>query len=249
VAIKISKEALIGIAITVGVVIGGLLVLLFVADTIVMPILTREGSETQVPYVTDLSLQAAEARLKEAGLGAVKGAEEYDPRRPKGTVIGQIPDGGTVVKRGRKVMLTLSKGSASATVPHLEGFTLREARLLLEKEGLQPGSIIWFTDESRPDGVIITSVPPAGTVMKLNAEVQLVVNRVETQMLVKVPNFIGLDLNVAKVKAEENYLLIGNITYSVDGKLLPETVMAQSAAPGQEVAKWTAINLTISALE
>ncbi len=246
---RIGRENLIRLGIMAGTFLAGFFVLLILADVIVMPAWTRQGAETNVPNVIDLSFQAAEARLKDANLSVVMGGEEYDPKRPKGTVIIQVPEGGAVVKTGRRVVLTISKGSASATVPTLEGFTLREARLLLEKEGLRQGNITWYADETRPDGVIISSNPAAGTVMKLNADVELVVNRVETEMMVKVPNFIGLDLEKAKAVAEENYLLIGDLNYAENENLLPETVVAQSVEAGQDVKKWSAINLTVTSTE
>jgi beta-lactam-binding protein with PASTA domain len=246
---KLSKETLIRLGIMIGTFVGAGLILLVLADTIIMPTWTRQGSETEVPNIVDLSYQAAEARLKDANLDVVKGTEEYDPTRPKGMVINQVPEGGTKVKTGRRVVLTLSKGSASAQVPILEGYTLREARLMLEKEGLHPGVITWFENDSLPDGVILGSIPPRGTVMKLNADVQLIVNRVETEMMVRVPNFVGQDLEKARELAEENYLLIGEINYAVNEKLLPETVMAQSTPRGISVRKWSTIDLTVSSME
>jgi beta-lactam-binding protein with PASTA domain len=111
------------------------------------------------------------------------------------------------------------------------------------------GELLWYTDEVLPDGVIIESRPNAGTVMKLNAEVQLVVNRKQSDIRVTVPDFVGLDYSEAEAVAEENYLIIGDISYKVDDRMLPETVLYQSIAPNTEVSKWTIINLTISQLE
>lgn len=244
-----KKENLKSLAFILGTILAGFLILLVFADIIIMPLWTRQGAETEIPNVIDLSYQAAETKLKDADLNVIKGGEEYDPMRPKGTVINQVPEGGTMVKTGRRVVLTLSKGSASAIVPTMEGFTLREARLLLEKEGLRQGNVTWYEDVNRPDGVIIGSIPPAGTVMKLNADVQLIVNRMESEMMVKVPNFVGLDLDKARSLAEENYLLIGDISYSVDEKLLPETVTSQSVPDGLDVKKWTVVDLTVSSVE
>jgi beta-lactam-binding protein with PASTA domain len=247
--IKITKEPLRGILITAGVFIGGMIVLLLFVDGMFMPIYTRQSSEVEVPKVIDLSLQAAEAQIKEADLKAVVGSEEFDSKRPKGTVILQIPEGGSMVKSGRRVTLTVSKGSASATIPDLEGFTLREATMMLERQGLAAGQIIWNADPDLPDGVVISSVPAAGTVMRLNAEIQLIVNRIETEMVVRVPNFVGLDLDEARSLAQDNYLLIGNVTHSADENLLPETVMSQSIPEGNDVKKWSAIDLTVSGSE
>jgi len=247
--LNVKKETLKKIGISASIFIVCWIIVMGIIDKIIMPIVTRQGDDTEVPNVIDLSQQAAEARIKDADLAAVLGGEEYDPRRPKGTVINQTPDAGSKVKKGRRVVMTLSKGSASAIVPTLSGFTLREARLLLEREGLQPGSIVWYSDDTKPDGVIIGSIPASGTVMRLNAQVQLLVNRIETEMTVRVPNFVGLDLQRARVVAEENYLLIGDLNYATNDDLLPETVMAQSMEAGQNVKKWSTINLTISATE
>jgi serine/threonine-protein kinase len=246
---KIKKETAIGVGITLGVFLGGMLILAFILDFIVMPLMVKEGSEAMVPAVVNLSLRAAEAKLNETGLGTIEGNEAFDSDRPKGTVINQRPEGGTIVKKGRRVILTISKGSASATVPRLEGFSLREARFLLEREGLQPGAIVWLTNETRPDGVILGSVPAEGTVMKLNADVELLVNRKETGVMISVPDFVGLDLEQARIHAEENYLLIGELTIEVDDELLPETVIGQSIPDGDLVSKWSVVDLTISILE
>lgn len=246
---KIKKETAIGAGITLGVFLGGMLILAFILDFIVMPLMVKEGSETMVPAVINLSLRAAEAKLNENGLGTIEGNEAFDSDRPKGTVISQRPEGGTIVKKGRRVILTISKGSASATVPRLEGFSLREARFLLEREGLQPGAIVWLTNQTKPDGVILGSVPAEGTVMKLNADVELLVNRKETGVMITVPDFVGLDLEQARIHAEENYLLIGELTIEVDDELLPETVIGQSIPDGDLVSKWSVVDLTISILE
>jgi beta-lactam-binding protein with PASTA domain len=234
---------------TLAIFMGGMLIIAVVFDQIIMPIVVHHGDECQVPDVTYMSLQAAEIKLKEADLGLAVGMEEFNAENPKGTIISQLPEPGASVKRGMKIRVTVSKGAASAVVPKLRGVSLREAKLLLEKEGLVMGELLWFTDEVLPDGVIIESRPPAGTVMKLNAEVQLVVNRKQTDIQIKVPDFVGLDFSEAKQVAAENYLIIGDISYKVDDRMLPETVLFQSIPPETEVAKWTIINLTISQLE
>jgi serine/threonine-protein kinase len=228
---------------------GGMLVLAILVDQMIMPIIVRHGDECLVPDVTYMSLQTAEIKLNEADLKMSIELEEFNAEHPKGTIIAQLPEPGATVKRGMRVQLTISKGAASAVVPKLRGVTLREAKLMLEKEGLVMGDLLWFTDEVLPDGVIIESRPDAGTVMKLNADVQLVVNRKHTDVLIPVPDFVGLDLSEAHQVAEENYLIIGDISYKVDDRMLPETVLYQSIPPEMEVDKWSIINLTISQLE
>lgn len=235
--------------ITAGVFFGGLLIIAVIMDSIVMPIAVRHGDECLVPDIMYMSLPAAEIKLKESNLQLAVNLEEFNAEHPKGTIITQLPEPGASVKRGMKVRVTISKGAASATVPNLRGVSLREAKLMLEGEGLVLGDLLWFADDVLPDGVIIESRPGAGTVMKLNAKVQLVVNRKQTDVKIKVPDFVGLDFGEAKQVAEENYVIIGDVSYKVDERMLPETVLYQSIPPGSEVTKWTIINLTISQLE
>ena len=87
---KVSKDRLIGIGIALGVFFGGLLIIALIMNFIVMPLLVREGSETRVPDIVNLSMRAAEAKLQEAGLGTIKGNEEFDSERPKSAVIKAI---------------------------------------------------------------------------------------------------------------------------------------------------------------
>ena len=236
--------------ITFAIYFGGLLVLAIFMDQVAMPIIVHKGDDCLVPDITNMSTQAAEIKLGESDLQMTVALEEFSAQVPKGVIITQLPDPGSSVKRGMKVRVTVSKGAASATVPNLRGVTLREAKLMLEKEGLVMGDLLWFNDdEVLPDGVIIATRPPAGTVMKLNAEVQLLVNRKYTDVLVKVPDFVGLDFSEAEQVAEESFLIIGDLSYKVDDRMLPETVLYQSIAPDSLVPKWTIVGLTISQTE
>lgn len=220
-----------------------------IMDQVVMPIFVRHGDEVLVPDISYMSQQAATIKLEESDLEMTIALEEFNAENPKGTVIAQLPVSGATVKRGMNIRVTLSKGAASATVPKLRGVSLREAKLFLEKEGLVMGDLLWNTDEVLPDGVIIESRPENGTVMRLNAEVQLIVNRKQTDIKISIPDFVGLDYSEAEQIAEENYLIIGDISYKVDDRMLPETVLYQSPPPETEVSKWSIINLTISQLE
>ena len=58
-----------------------------------------------------------------------------------------------------------------------------------------------------------------------------------------------MDLQSAYALAEEKFLLIGELGYEVHNDLLPETVIWQSIPAGDEVRKWSVVDLTISKLE
>lgn len=228
---------------------GGLLAIGLVVDNLIMPMIVHHGSEFVLPQIVNLPIKVAEQKMKEKKLVLVVTGEEYNSVYPIGTVISQVPEPGTTVKKGSTIRAIVSKGEASATMPKVKGLSLREAKLLIDNASLTVGDITWYEDEDYPDGVVVESYPIAGTVMKANASVQLVVNRLETNVKVDVPNFVGLDLVEAKKLAEESSVLISDIKYRKDERMLPETVLSQSLAPGTKVPKWTEINLIVSQSE
>jgi serine/threonine-protein kinase len=228
---------------------GGLLIIGLLADNLIMPVIVHHGSEFVLPNIVNLPIKIAEKKMQEKKLNLVVTGEEYNSFFSVGTVISQVPDPGTNVKKGSTIRAIVSRGEASASVPKIKGLSLREAKMMIENTGLTIGEITWYEDEGFPDGVIVESYPAAGTVMKANSAVQLVVNRLETDIKVDIPNFVGFDLVEAKKLAEETGILISEIKYRKDERMLPETVLSQSLAPGTRVAKWTEINLIVSQSE
>jgi eukaryotic-like serine/threonine-protein kinase len=228
---------------------GGLLAIGLIVDNLIMPIIVHHGSEFVLPQIVNLPIKVAEKKMMDLKLNLVITGEEYNSYFPIGIIISQMPDPGTTVKKGSTIRAIVSKGEASSTMPKIKGLSLREAKLLIDNASLTLGEITWYEDQGFPDGVVVESYPLAGTVVKANTSVQLVVNRLETDVKVDVPNFIGLDLTEAKKLAEENGILVSDIKYRKDERMLPETVLSQSLAPGTKVLKWTEVKLIVSQSE
>lgn len=228
---------------------GGLLILTLAFDLIIMPSIANHGDEFILPDITGIDKNVASKKLEALKMNFQITSEEFHSFYPKGYVIAQVPSAGSNVKKNATVRVIVSKGAPSATVPHLKGISLREARLMIENAGLAMGEIVWFEDLSFPDGVVIESNPPAGTQLRQNSEVQLVVNRLGEIATVVVPALVGLDYAEAKDIIERGGLMIGEIKYKRDDRILPESVLSQSLAPGSTVPRWTKIDLIISKSE
>ncbi len=237
------------ILLTAAVFFGGLFVLIIAFDLIIMPAIVNHGNELTMPDIIGIDKKVAAKKLEDMKLRFQITTEEFHSFYPKGYVIGQVPAVGAKVKAGATVRVTISKGAPSATVPHLKGISLREARLMIENAGLTLGDIVWFEDMSLPDGVVIESNPPAGTQLRQNTEVQLVVNRLGEIATVNVPALVGLDYAEAKAIIERSGLMLGEVKYKRDDRILPESVLSQSIAPGTAVPRWTKIDLVISRSE
>ena len=69
-------------------------------------------------------------------------------RNPPGTVIGEIPSGGSEADKGSTVQLTVSDGPGNATVPPLAGLTVTQARQQLAAAHLKVGRVIHETSST-----------------------------------------------------------------------------------------------------
>jgi len=232
----------------VGIFILAVLFFFLVFDQILMPFFVRLGQESVVPNLTGLTQEEAETILKDKGLGLRVIGEEYDLKRPGGTIIYQMPDSASKVKKGRKIKVVLSKGGEKATVPQLKGMTYRQAELALANRGLKIGNPVYVSVDSLPRDEVIASFPSSGTVVPLGMEIRVMVNQeqADTLEIVKVPKF--KDKNIREVSSEINKLglKLGKIEYKVKNKLLPGTVLKQIPKEGAEVRKGSIVELEVS---
>ena len=227
-----------------------ILVILFLFfDEFLMPLVTRQGKESMVPEIVGLSWDAAEDTLAKLGLGARAILEEYSPDRPAGMILSQNPDAGSVIKKGRNIRVTVSKGGKLVEVPKLRGISLRQAEIMLSEKGLKIGDISWTCNDSFPEQVVVSATPSFGTTVPKGISVGLTVNKLTPEGAVIVPQFIGKNVDEAQHLAGEAGLEIGIIRYKVDNSLLPRTVMEQVPKAGAEVNRGSRVELVISMTE
>ncbi|HDL03747.1 MAG TPA: PASTA domain-containing protein, partial [candidate division Zixibacteria bacterium] len=120
-----------------------LLILFFFFDDIVMPLVTRHGSEFELPDIIGYQKEDAVELLKMVDLGLEVTSEEYHPDKPPGTVLSQYPKSGIMVKSGRIIKVVTSIGQKFVKVPQLAGFSVRQAKLNIEAANLILGDVAW----------------------------------------------------------------------------------------------------------
>ena len=230
----------------IGIPILAILFLGFIADSIVMPIITRHGEEFPLPDYTGKKLVEAEVSLKDLSLLDAIASEEYSAQYPEGTIIGQFPVAGTQVKPDRTIKFVLSRGQMDVPVPEVHGLSVRQAMLNLETSRLTLGEIEWAYSDSVPERVVIFSYPVAGTKVPIQTPINLMVNRGRAMNFTYMPKLIGLPISEAIKKLEEKGLKVGVNSYRTDENYLPETVLEQSEPPGAELDVGTEIDLVVS---
>lgn len=226
-----------------------LLCLFLIVDGIVMPIVTRHGSEFPLPDFVGQPLTQAQVALGDLNLRYGIASEEYSPGEEAGMILGQFPVAGTKVKEGREIRFVVSLGRKLISVPDLAGQSVRQAMLDLETAGLRLGEIAWAFSDTLPEKVVVFSYPASDTEVPLGSEVNLMVNRGRASSFTYVPRVVGLPLAEAERLLEDKQLKLGIVNYRTDENYLPETVLEQSELEGTELDIGTEIDLVVSTTE
>ncbi len=153
------------------------------------------GRYTTTPGLIDLTSRAAEAKLEKAGLGMELAGRAYSETVPVGRVVTTDPKGGERVPRNGTVGVTLSQGPERHPVPVLADLTLDRAQAALQDASLAFGEASYVYSEKVARGVVVRSAPVAGTRLKRDAAVDLVVSRGPRP--IKVPDLRGKDADQA----------------------------------------------------
>ncbi len=114
-----------------------------------------------VPSVVGMDRNAASTVLEDAGF-AVRERGPDANERELGTVYRQSPEPPIRLPRGSTVTIFISAGPARVEVPTVRGYSVEDARKILESRGLQLGNTVDQYDDLPPN-TAISSDPPAGT--------------------------------------------------------------------------------------
>jgi eukaryotic-like serine/threonine-protein kinase len=229
-----------------GISLGIFLALLLLMNNIVMPLYTEQGRTTKVPTVVGLKVENAKEVLAQAGLTPREAETRIDKQYPIGTVAVQNPPGGSEVKFGRGVYLTISGGEPLVRVPSLRGKSLRDARFTLERTALNLGNIIYQQSQEFPENTIIDQAIAEGTEVKNGSKIDVTVSQGRDSNKFPVPNVTLKSLTEAQKIFAQIGFQVGTITYQASSDLLPNTVLDQSPKAGELLSLDQPINLVVA---
>jgi beta-lactam-binding protein with PASTA domain len=122
-------------------------------------IVTARGPvSTGVPGVVGLPVAEAFVRLQAAGLKGT--TTKVASNRLKDTVLRQSPAAGAQAKKGATVLLTISKGGRTVTVPRVVGLT--EALATAKLDGLGFRTSVSRVVSTKPAGLVVSQEPAQG---------------------------------------------------------------------------------------
>jgi serine/threonine-protein kinase len=224
---------------------GGIFVFLILLDYVLLPLYVS-SPEITVPKVIGLKEQDALTLLHDSHLDPIVSDTTYDEKVPKGSVMFQKPETGSVVKKGRRVYIIISGGEPMVTVPVLKGHSMTEAKLSLERVGLKLGNVNEQPSQN-PKSVIFDQQFTAGTQLKKGESVGITVSIGPVEEGdITVPDLIGKSLTEAEKLISDSSLTVGKINYQPSFSLLPNTILDQYPSKGNKVNKGAAVDLFVT---
>jgi serine/threonine-protein kinase len=196
-----------------GLILLGILLVIILLNSIIMPWYVRHDTLVQVPSVVGLNYDEAVKILDDAGLEGVQGDIRYDATKPIGTVIDQNPPAERTVKDGRRIYLIVSGGEQLYDVPNLVGRTLREGKFTLAQRNLELLEVETKPSAQYPAGIIVSQIESPGSKVKKGTKIGVVVSTGMEAGDLKIPDLIGKNLEEAKKILIANKFAIGKINY------------------------------------
>jgi beta-lactam-binding protein with PASTA domain len=124
----------------------GVFVIICVVALFVLDSYTRHGSEVMMPNFIGMNSQELLDKLDGDSKDYVIVVSDYifDRKTPPGTVLKQDPHVGEMVKKGRKVYVTVASSTPPKVImPQLQDVSLRQAEIMLKAIGLVVGPVIY----------------------------------------------------------------------------------------------------------
>jgi eukaryotic-like serine/threonine-protein kinase len=217
---------------------------LVAAVTFLVAIKGRE--RTLVPDVAGLDLLEALPDLHDRGLQYLV-VPKFDMEIPKNIVISQRPTAGSVVKQGRVIELSVSKGAVLDRVPNYVGYTLEGAEDSLRAiyaSSYKP--LLRVADPSyihaaKPEGTIIEQEPAPNTPVSGATDLHFVVSLGPAGRTLTAGDYVGLDYGEAITKLAEKSLpfvfTMDTTRKGSDGQVVEQSPKAGSSMPADSLVQ------------
>jgi beta-lactam-binding protein with PASTA domain len=215
-----------------------LLLLLVVAGLLLWYFLSRGSDKRTVPSVVGLNSKAAAQRLQDKDLNPIPTTAPSS--RPVGIVFAQRPGGGTHVKKGSDVTISISGGVANKPVPNVTDLPVAQAQQQLTSAGFKV--VVKNVASTRTKGLVTAQSPAPGVTAVKGATVTLTVSN--GQKPVVVPSLVGLTQGAAVTKLTKAGLnpKLQNVSSQQPGG----QVVGQKPPAGNKVNKGSTVTLNVS---
>lgn len=129
------------------------------------------------------------------------------------------------------------------TVPNVVGKSVDAAKSILTEQNLRVSVTEVFNDKV-PSGQVVQQNPEAGSVVKEDRTITLIVSK--GSEIILVPDLRGMSRKDAEIKLKNLGLQIGNIQEQYSQDQAPDIVISQNPRPPAQIGKGSTVDLVIS---
>lgn len=237
---------------TVGIAAVALLVLILIVNSI-LGLTTRHGKEFPLPDLSNLTFAQAQEVAKEHDLKLEITDSVYVKSLKKGVITRQNPNPESMVKRGRKVRLTINAVAPKRVqMPLLVGYSLRQAKTELSSAGLRLGTLI-YSEDIATNNVLAQEYKGReilpGTEIESDSVIDLVLGLNPNDNSTYIPDLTGYKFSIARDIILENSLNISEAVFDKEVKdysdSLEAVVYRQLPEPSDSVKYMLGTNVSI----
>lgn len=206
-------------------------VLVLLLITLFLRVITRHGQTYQVPEFSDMNIYDARLLAASKSMYIQVNDSVFISHRPGGIVIEQNPKANTRVKKDRTIFVTINALSPKmVTVPDVTGVSLRQAKAIIEMQGLEIGRLSYASDMAFNNVLRqnFKGKPIAeGEKLVIGSRIDLVLGKNKSSVRTAVPNLTGLSAMVARSTIIEASLNAGRMLYDETVKTMTDTLEAK----------------------
>ena len=205
------------------------------------------GRSVTVPDLTGKTPEEATRAARAVGLQFEEqsGRARYDDRVPRGRVLLQEPEGGSLAKPAQAVRVVLSLGARELRVPELQGLAPRAAALKLSRESLELGPVSWYREPASPQGIVAQD-PDADVPAARGEPVRVLMSRGAPESRMVMPDFVGQDAQAVRDRLEKFGFKVGSARFETYDGVRPNTILKQFPPAGYPLSNREVVSLTVS---
>ncbi|MCW7753750.1 PASTA domain-containing protein [Desulfobotulus sp. H1] len=208
--------------------------------------LLRSTSEIVVPDLREKDIVEVLERMEAARIGVRVAGFEFSGALPQNYVLRQDPLPGHVLKEGREVRVFLSRGVQKFAIPDTRGLRKEEALSRFRNMHFQPGHITTVFHEALPQGHVVASDPPSGSLAANGTSIHLLVSSGKRPVMIRMPDLGGMHADEMLAIVEKSLLRITDIQSTWVPDMPLNRVMDQHPTPGTQVTARSGITVYIN---
>lgn len=207
---------------------------------------TKSAEEVVIPELKGKNIIYVLETLTQMGLNAKLHGTLYDESLPRYSVITQDPAPGATIKKGRDVIIFISKGKKESLIPDLRHVPLEQALILLERNDFRPGHISYTYSSTTMEKRIMEQYPKPFSSAFKGTGCNLLVSRGPKPLGIVMPPLTGLSLESASQKANLHDLKIAKVVSDVNPQKKQGYVLSQTPQAGEYATTDTPVALVVN---